>query len=333
MSKKANFKRLLRKFLVGSIDDAELEVLQKELKDSPENLESARKSYFGFIKLAGLERSAVWLDQNRKEVQRRIVRRRRFTQGLKVAASLLAIIGLSGVLHLSGIFNTTQEWKTVTAANGEIKEFYLSDSSRIYLAPSSTLKFPVKFSKDCRQVQLNGEAYFEVKKDTERKFIVKTSFSEVNVLGTSFNVRAYPNERYEETLLVEGVVSLTHLDEKKNKIHQPYILEPFEKVKYNKEDNTTERKIIDSKNKPVWMNHRIAFYNQSLSFVAKELERFHNVTIVIVDEGVGKIKINGEFNNESLEEILNSLKILLPSVCCCIHRKNKISFRRHFLIC
>ena len=107
-----------------------------------------------------------------------------------------------------GATTSSSEMNQLIVAFGKQSRLVLSDRTEVWLNAGSRLVYPTTFEGDKRKVKLQGEAYFHVCKDKTKPFIVETENSSIKVLGTSFNVKAYPDEKFEETVLVEGSVSL-----------------------------------------------------------------------------------------------------------------------------
>ncbi len=190
----------------------------------------------------------------------------------------------------------------------------LSDGTRVWLNAASRLQFPSVFRKDRREVQAEGEVYFEVAKDAARPFRVRTGGVVVEVLGTSFNIRAYPEEEY-KTTLVEGSVAVNYLDKTmKIKPGQQWVL------------GKTGPRVQEVKVKSVigWKNGSFAFEDQVLSKVFNELERWYGIHVFVENELINDIKFTGIFPRyEDINKVLTVIE-LATCVKCVLDEENVI---------
>lgn len=187
----------------------------------------------------------------------------------------------------------------------EIQEITLPDQSVVTLNRYSTLRFPAHFRGDKREVQLTGEAYFNVEKDKRHPFIVKAESVDVQVLGTRFNVEAYPKDTEVRTTLLEGSVKVSIPGE-----NEQLILSPNESAVYNRVRKSLEHEINpESSNEIIWRNGHFQFDYLPLQEIIRQLSHAFNVKIEITDPNLRNYRIRANFTNgESLEEMLDLLK-------------------------
>jgi ferric-dicitrate binding protein FerR (iron transport regulator) len=225
---------------------------------------------------------------------------------------------------------------SVTTKNGNRTKIVLPDGSQVWLNAGSELKYNLEvFNKNLREVSLNGEAFFDVVKNTERPFIIHTKKMDLKVLGTAFNVRSYSDEKMAEASLIRGSIEVTLKDRKDQKI----ILKPNEKISIASQgieknvvaDNKaaaipTTAEIIpqilvkELHPNPVsniigeiaWTQNKLFFENESLENVALLLERWFGKKIMIQKESLKEVRYTGNFEKETLEEILNALQLSAP---------------------
>ena len=211
-----------------------------------------------------------------------------------------------GIYH----FNSNRPVKNVLVSTsyGERKQIDLTDGSAIILNSLSSVSYPEKIHKRrTREIELHGEAYFDVEKDTQRPFIVKASNVEIRVLGTKFNISSYENDENITTNLYEGSVSISAGQDNFQQ------LKPGEKAIFNKETDKVEILAIEDKNNSAWINGSINFENIPLENIFKILEREKNVTFLISEEVDKELKLTAKFSgNESVDEILEQLS--LPAI-------------------
>lgn len=172
----------------------------------------------------------------------------------------------------------------ITPRGGEYK-LTLADGTRVWLNAESELCFPSGFVGKERVVHMKGEAYFEVAKDSLHPFFIHTDKAVIRVLGTSFNVNAYPEEN-QATTLVEGCVAIYCNGKVEN-------LLPCEQWVFN-EDGGEVRK-IDPRFSLSWKNGNFAFEEQTLAEVFKELERWYDVSFQAEDRQLSNLKFTGVF--------------------------------------
>lgn len=223
----------------------------------------------------------------------------------KYAAAAILIISLSinSYYLINKWFTKPVEMIEYTAKKGEVKEFLLPDGSKVWLNSESTLILPEKFEGNNRNVYLIGQAFFKVEKNPHKPFLVNASQLVIKVLGTSFEVENYQNDPKISASLVEGKVQV--IDKSTNK--EWVVLKPSEEAIFNKSDG----EIIVSK-KPVslvapWLEGCFRFRNTDLLSIAHQLERKYDCEFVFVDEAAESLRFTADFENESLDEILELL--------------------------
>ncbi|MCR2005908.1 FecR domain-containing protein [Bacteroides acidifaciens] len=187
----------------------------------------------------------------------------------------------------------------------ETRTVSLPDGTSVTLNHYSTLTYPERFKTDNREVELNGEAYFEVSKDKKHPFIVQTDAVDVRVLGTHFNVDAYRDSRDVRTTLLTGSVAVSN---KSNSEHM--ILKPNEIAIYNKvEKKLTRKLLVDATDEISWRHGEFIFDDVPLSDIARKLSNSFGTTIQITDSALQNYRISARFpNGEDLETILSVLQ-------------------------
>ncbi|UZR97697.1 FecR family protein [Chondrinema litorale] len=175
----------------------------------------------------------------------------------------------------------------------------LSDGTKIKLNSGSTLKFPKQFTGDTRKVYLTGEGFFEVAENPKKPFIVVTNNIEAKVLGTSFNIRAYEQL---EVALVTGKLQVN------DHIGNSIVIKPDERVIYQKEGNFVKDK-FNKDEVLAWKNGTLSFKQAQLKDILKELERWYDVSFIKDELWEPKYLFTGEFDNESLDNVLIGLNI------------------------
>ncbi len=197
--------------------------------------------------------------------------------------------------------------KNVITGYGSQRTVILPDGSAVTLNAESSLIYPKKFSDSSRQVILNGEAFFDIKRNINKPFIVNTEYLKIRVLGTSFNVKSYPTDEKIETTLVSGKVEV--IQDRTNSL---IVLNPSQRATFDKEKSNIEVDQVDSRRIVAWKEGKLIFDETSLKQVVLDLNRKYNVEFVIKSDSLLHYKYTGEFDNLSLEEVLELLKLSSP---------------------
>lgn len=196
---------------------------------------------------------------------------------------------------------------TMYVPYGKRSTLILADGSKIHLNSGSSLVYPTEFAKDKREVYLDGEAYFEVAKEPERKFVVQTAYKVIEVLGTKFNVSVDKKQSLFETVLVTGKIAL---DSNDGKIE----LTPNQYYGYKPDSGEDELKTVDVKNYISWIEGKLKFDRESLDKVLRKLEKSYNIEIKFLDPKYLEYQISGNLDlKKTPEETMNILvRILIP---------------------
>ncbi|MGJ1197524.1 FecR family protein [Sphingobacterium spiritivorum] len=149
----------------------------------------------------------------------------------------------------------------------------LSDGTKVWLNAESSIRFPTFFTGDERVVEITGEVYFDVQKQNGKPFIVKTADQKITVLGTRFNVNAYPEESSIQTALIEGKVILD-ID------HQTYNLKPGERTVYDKESKHVNTETFNSKEVMAWQAGNFFFNAEEIESIMRKISRWYDVEVI-----------------------------------------------------
>ena len=179
----------------------------------------------------------------------------------------------------------------------------LPDGTIVWVNSESSLRFPEKFALDQREVFLEGEAYFEVKKDTNRPFYVRTEAGNVRVLGTSFNVCAYPEDRFWQTTLIEGSVMIARGEEK-------VLMKPDEQYQINLKTGKGELKEVLPELYTSWRDGKFYFKAYTFEELVGKLERWYDFTMFYTSESIKNRRFSGVINkHEPLQDMLKFLEM------------------------
>lgn len=232
-----------------------------------------------------------------------------FFQLSKWAAILAAGLFL-GYFMNSGTKKSQPVYFTSIAPKGSISEVILPEGTQISLNSGSTLKYSVGDSAGLREIFLTGEAWFQVAKMKARPFRVHTAFYDVQVTGTTFNVKAYPEDNEIATTLVEGSVEVRSSENLK--LNSTIILKQNQQLIYNKELNNTSVCEVNTKLFTSWKKNKLVFINMKLKDLKILLERKYGVNIKIIDQSIMDYHYDGTIKNETVLEVLEILKRSLP---------------------
>ncbi len=237
---------------------------------------------------------------------------------MKYAALVIILLGIPAILLIRKDKATPDQpfkGQTVTeisASMGSKTHMTLADGSKVYLNAGSTITYGSEYNKHSREILLEGEAYFEVAKNTGKPFNVHAGNIIVHAIGTVFNVKAYPDESVVETTLVEGSVSV----EVMNKVAHKLILMPREQVYYYQpaEPEQKNGKILISKGIETdvftsWINDELVINNETLGSLAVKLGRKYDVKFEFDDQSLKELRFTGVLRNETIEQILDILRI------------------------
>lgn len=213
----------------------------------------------------------------------------------------------------------------ISTKSGSHSNIMLPDGSHVVLNGNSTLTYDKYFDKETREVQLNGEAYFDVTKNPDRPFIIHTHQMDIKVLGTAFNVKSYDNDNRSETSLIRGSIEVTLKNDPRKKIMlkpsdkliienntatipRPYnaakapdLSVSLKKINYLAADST----IIETS----WVDDRLIFSDLSFAEIALEMERKFGVSIQFRSEAAKQFRFKGNFKNETVDQVLNALQL------------------------
>lgn len=283
-------KELLYRFFEGSASPEEVEQIQFWLDSSSahqkEFLEQ-RQVFDAMILLPGVEDEAS-VSESSSSLSTTLESRRyhSFFTILKYVAVVILSVGIT--LSLFHYFSPSKQPVMLTASvpAGQRARIMLPDSSTVWLNSGSTLEYPSFFTKDKRDVKLDGEGYFTVTKNRHKPFTVSTSNGRVTVLGTVFNVKSYNGESRFEASLVSGRIKA------KGNTGREVILLPQQKMVW---DNGNVQVLSTNTDDYLWKNGILTFNNQSLESVMEDLSRTFDRKIIIKNNGLRHEILTGKF--------------------------------------
>jgi transmembrane sensor len=184
----------------------------------------------------------------------------------------------------------------------------LPDGSTVWLNSDSKIIYPDNFSKDKREVEISGEAYFEVTKDTTKPMIIRTAKGfAIQVLGTTFSIKSYENDLESKAILYNGSIRLI-TDPKRNGKEVVLNMKPNDCAIIT-DDGTTKLTRIEKTNDIAWLKGEIVFENTPMSEVLKVIERWYGKNFDVKDSSLYNYKLNATFKSESLIQILDIISL------------------------
>jgi len=233
--------------------------------------------------------------------------RKRMVYSLAVAATIIFLITLSSIY----IINTNKVFQKTYTQNispkGQKSQVILPDGTTVFLNSGTILKYNNIFGKRNRDVEMVGEAYFEVAHNEDLPFIIHTKEIEIEVTGTKFNVMAYPEEEYVETIVSEGKVTVREVDGRSS-----IVLSANEKASYHKPSKLLIKGEVKTEPYISWKDNVLTFDNENFKEVIKKLERWYNISIYINGKDSLEDRFTLTIRHESLKEVLDLINITTP---------------------
>ena len=224
----------------------------------------------------------------------------------KVAAMVVLFLGIYAVIEQSGFFTNEIQY-VVIETNNVKKEIRLPDGSIVFLNGNSKLEYPKKFNGSTRTLKFEGEAYFEVKPDKSKPFIIETINASTQVLGTAFNLRAITGEGFENIVVTEGRVQFTPRFNEEESVK----LAIGEKATIDLEHANIVKEVNLDKNFLAWKTGVLIFENTPLIQAVVTLSQHYKTEFKIDNKNLSKLTINAEYDNFSIEELAEVLKLTL----------------------
>ncbi len=215
------------------------------------------------------------------------------------------------VLNNDSVLRTTEdasdEMNQLVIPYGNQSRIVLSDNTVVWLNAGSRLVYPTIFKDKTREVMLFGEGYFEVARNPEKPFIVKTSNLDIRVLGTKFNISTYAEDNVIQTVLKEGSVAVRRIGA--GLFGKDIVMVPNQMVSFDKTTGNTKIQEVDANYYTLWTKGLISFDEIDFVRVIKKLERFYNISIRFADPQKEIIRISGKLDlKQSRKEVMEYLE-------------------------
>lgn len=315
--KNEEVKNLFKRYLNGQIDAREEELLFRlisEHENSERLLEELMEQSWQAEPVerdesadatAGL--AQVW----EHIAQQRHKKKYNLASLFSYAASILLIFGAAFFWYISRKPTTVDVFYiTKTTGAGEKVKLILADSSVVYLNALSRLSYPDHFEKNGqREIKLEGEAFFEVKHEKSRPFIVRSGKIQTYVLGTSFNITAYPEDKVYQVAVRSGKVGVAEEDGH-GKLKHLSLLTRGEQLNYWLADSRYTTVAGKAEDYNAWINNRFIFRNARLADMLVSLERNYKVAFKVHDTKLKESRFNATFVNKNIKEIMEQLMVM-----------------------
>lgn len=221
----------------------------------------------------------------------------------KIAAILILFWGGTKLYETTSVKENVIAYQTLYVPAGQRTELILPDSTHVWLNARSKLVYPISFGKDIRQVELNGEAYFDVIHNEKQPFVVKTPQMDIQVLGTEFNVTAYSNSSDFEVALLRGCIELSS-----PRLSSNYRMKEKEHIRL--QNNKLISKDISDYDYFRWKEGLICFNNESVATIIEKLKLYYDIDIEVYNQKFINSRYTGKFRTkDGIEQVLKVLQI------------------------
>ena len=292
-------RNVLHRFFAGTASFEEEEAVCDWVDASDKNREELirERKYFDVLLLHKTKNSSMVQSGHRFSLPF-VIR-----ESLKIAAAISVL--LVSALYISNNVGKTApvlEMNKIVVPPGQRANLTLSDGTNVWLNACSEMTYPASFSEDIRRVSLKGEAYFDVRKDEEHPFVVRTRFGEVTVLGTAFNINAYNDADACYTTLVYGKVNFSTPDQ------NTITLAPGEQAVAS--SRGIEKRVVDVNEYIGWAQGVYVFNNKRLGDIMKTFERWYDVHVYYEKESLRDLTYSGDLQRYgTINTFLNALEL------------------------
>lgn len=310
---------LLQNFLNGRISDSQLRDLFFWLNSEEGNLEYERLFNEGWIEdfdtLKNIDSVKLFSKIEAKIKEKQKSKKKHFLIGIRNAAAIFILGLILPVIYYSNYTSSKENRQVVyfkeSLSNEKVKKMTLADGTDVWLMSGSTISYPSSFAgNDTRNVEVKGEAFFNVAKDSKHPFIVNLGAVGLKVVGTSFNVMNYGEEDQIQIALKTGKIDLFEGDYNSKK--QFLRVNPGQLVTYRKGESKFSIETNNTDKYTSWIEGILIFHDDPLDEVLKKLGRWYNVVIEIDDASISHFPFTATIKNENLDQIIDLLQYSTP---------------------
>jgi ferric-dicitrate binding protein FerR (iron transport regulator) len=347
-----SYDNLILRFIQGTATEEEARELEHWINEDPERLQTFRQLAGGWsmAELAGPEagqkQQGAW-ERLRDEIEQkqeqkpaagvRSTRKVRIPAYLRIAATILLVAGFTWFASYKYYKPDRQQGQMLEVSTplGSRTHIILPDSSEAWLNAGTTIRYHAGLFQKKRELYLEGEAFFKVKPDRKRMFVVATSDISVQVYGTSFNIKSFPEEGIIETTLIEGEISLVRNSAMPLGKQKQVYLEPNQKATFIKKEghialaeimnaesiqngrtmksgNILIYDEVDGEQITSWTTGKLVIESEPLADLSTILARKYDIRFVFKDEAARKIRFSGILKDESLEQVMYAMQLASP---------------------
>lgn len=312
---KPNIEKLLRyiKEETTAEESHELESWMEESPSNKEYVETLTKAYYAKKVVENIEVRQKNASKSLLKLKRRIKQRRMslyFKRIGQISAAIALVLLLSTVIAKTNILGNQTlvlHEVSVKANPGMRTDVVLPDGTHIWLNSNSEIKYNIPFDRNSQEIELIGQAFFDVAHNPNEPFKINVNKElSIKVLGTKFNVVAYPQEQEIQVLLTQGSVAVDN--QEKSNFH--YTMEINDELTYNRISESYN--VVKKNNAELytsWTENKLVFRNTPITEVFKQLSRYYDVKISIEDIAIEKYRFTGIFNNKTLPYILQYIEL------------------------
>ncbi|WP_423130085.1 FecR family protein [Gaoshiqia sp. Z1-71] len=340
MTINADIDLLIIDYVHGDLPKDQEDELKSWVESSAEN-EAYFAKTIALLELSGslIHHKKFNTEKDWNKLMRKIDPRRRIRLLLHKSARIAALFIFAFLLGYLTVQLKSKEKQNLTAGYivtevpyGNKSVVTLLDGSRVWINAGSKIRYPIDFNEKTRMVALEGEAFFDVVTDEKKPFYVEAFGLKVKATGTQFNVRAYKDEEFIETTLIEGIISVNHAEKthKKDLVLQPnqkltVYKDPIKPDKHEEKSREPAFSSMPLKIKSVelssdiktdiytsWKDKEWIIYKEKFSVLAKKLERRYDVRIHIDDLALYDFAYSGTLKDENLKEVFEVLSFTSP---------------------
>lgn len=306
------FSELLKKQLYGTIKHPEF-IQLKQLFNTLEDVVLEQCLYDVWHEYSTHKHNKVSFERVKRDIKRILQPKKQMVVPLTYYLQRIAAVILLPLMIGYGIYYFTKRstineladnMYSIETLSGERSRLVLPDGTRVMVNANSSLTYSAAFGKKNREVNLLGEAYFEVTHNHDLPFTVKSRDVVTKVLGTKFNLYAYPDEAFFEASLINGSVEVQDYKNPPNLV----VLKPNEKVKYEYANQRFEKSKTDLRTETAWTKGELYFRSESLSAILPKLERYYGVKITADGELPQEI-LTASFRESDINDIMRNLSI------------------------
>jgi transmembrane sensor len=314
---KDRLQNLISLVLSGNATDEQRdELLQWVIND--ESVEECRRIWDDTpCAISDSKKEALWQSIEEQVIERessivpasspKVVTLQRKWINIAAAIAILLCCGAGLAVYLGyGAHNSSTQIFTFSASRGQKASMRLADGTMVYLNSASSISFDGNYNKSDRKIILEGEAYFEVAKNPDKRFVVSCNGMDVTALGTKFDVKGYSEDGVVTATLAEGKVKVSAMNRR-------MILKPNECATFDIRNHSLLKSTVDDLAvADYWRTTTLVFNGETLESIARTLERMYGVKIVIRDARLRSIPFSGTIRNNSLQNIFRIISLTYP---------------------